>query len=241
MIVDLFIPCNMDQFHPETAKNVVRILEHLDIGVNYPIEQTCCGQISFNAGQWDDALRMGESFIKQFSNGRYVVVPSASCVSMVRKHYTRMFFNTSLHLDLKKLQSNIFELTDFIVNVMKINDIGGRMNTTVTYHDSCKALRSYGIHDEPRVLLESIRGLELIEMKNSDECCGFGGSFSHNYAPISAAMGLQKLQNAMDTGAEYLVSTEASCLMHLKGIAEKNNLPIKTKILADILAESITN
>lgn len=241
MIVDLFIPCYIDQFSPETAKNVVRILEHLNIGVNYPIEQTCCGQIAFKAGQWDDALKSGERFIKQFSNGRYVVVPSASCVSMVRNNYTKMFFNTSLHLDLKKLQANIFELTDFIVNVLKINDLGGRLETIITYHDSCQVLRAYGIHDEPRTLLKNIRGLELREMNQSDDCCGFGGLFSLNFTPVSVAMGLKKLQNALDTGAQYLVSSEASCLMHLKGIAENNHLSIKTKTLADILAESLTD
>jgi L-lactate dehydrogenase complex protein LldE len=155
---------------------------------------------------------------------------------MVRNYYPEMFHNTALHNECKQLQRNIFEFTDFLVNVLKVKDVGASFKGKVTYHDACAALREYGIKDEPRSLLKNVHGLELIEMKNTDVCCGFGGTFSVKHEAISTAMGEQKVQNALDTGAEYIVSTEASCLLHLEGYIKKHNLPIKTLHIADILA-----
>jgi len=239
MVVDIFVPCFIDQLYPQTAFNMIKVLEKLDIGVNYNTEQTCCGQVAFNSGFWDHAKCIGEKFIRDFSNDRYIVAPSASCVGMVRNYYPEMFHNSSLHNKFKQLQRNIFEFTDFLVNVMNVKDIGSFFKGVVTYHDACTALREYGIKDEPRILLQHVRGLELKEMKNTDICCGFGGSFSVKNEPISTAMAEQKTQNALSSGAEYIVSTEASCLMHLDGYIRKHNLPIKTIHIADILAAGI--
>jgi len=236
MVVDIFIPCFIDQLYPQTAFNMIKVLERLDIGVNYNPEQTCCGQVAFNSGFWDHAKCIGEKFIRDFSNDRYIVAPSASCVSMVRNYYPEMFHNSALHNEFKQLQRNIFEFTDFLVNVMNVKDIGASFKGTVTYHDACAALREYGIKDEPRILLQHVKGLEIIEMKNTNVCCGFGGTFSVKNESISTAMAEQKIQNALDTEAEYLVSTEASCLMHLDGYIKKHDLPIKTIHIADILA-----
>jgi L-lactate dehydrogenase complex protein LldE len=236
MIVDIFIPCFIDQLYPQTAFNMIKVLEKLDVGVHYNPEQTCCGQVAFNSGFWDHAKCVAEKFIRDFSNDRYIVAPSASCVSMVRSYYPEMFHNTAFHNEYKQLQRNIFEFTDFLVNVMNVKDVGASFKGKVTYHDSCSALRDYGIKDEPRFLLQHVRGLELIEMKNTDVCCGFGGTFSVKHEAISTAMGEQKINNALETGAEYLVSTEASCLLHLEGYIKKHNLPIKTMHIADILA-----
>jgi L-lactate dehydrogenase complex protein LldE len=236
MIVDIFIPCFIDQVYPQIGLNMVKILERLDLGVHYNTNQTCCGQMAFNSGFWDEARCMGEKFIRDFPNNRPVVGPSASCVAMVRNYYLEMFRNTSLHNEYRQLQKNIIEFSDFLVNEIKITNIGATFNAVVTYHDACAALREYGIHDEPRALLAKVKGLELREMKNTDVCCGFGGTFSVKNEPISTAMTEQKVQNAIDTGAEYIVSTEASCLMSMEGYIKKHNLPIKTMHIVDVLA-----
>jgi len=236
MVVDIFIPCYIDQLYPHIAFNMIKVLEKLDISVNYNTEQTCCGQVAFNSGYWDQAKCVGEKFIRDFSNDRYIVAPSASCVNMVRNYYPEMFHNSALHNEYKQLQKNIFELSDFLVNVMNVNDIGATFNANVTFHDSCSALREYGIKNEPRILLQNVRGLNILEMKNSDVCCGFGGTFSIKNEAISIAMAEQKIQHAIDTKAEYLISTEASCIMHLDSYIKKNNIPLKTIHLAEILA-----
>jgi len=236
MTVDLFIPCFIDQIYPQTGFSVVKILEKLGVEVNYNEKQTCCGQVSFNSGFWDDAKSIGEKFIKEFNTGRPVVVPSASCAGYVRNYFGELFHNTSLHLEYKQLQKNIFELTDYIVNVLGVTDLGAVFEHKVTYHDSCAALREYGLNDEPRQLLAKVRGLELVEMKENDVCCGFGGTFAVKNEPISAAMARQKVMHAMETGADFIVSTDASCLMHQEGFIRKNNLSIQVIHIADLLA-----
>ncbi|HNW70068.1 MAG TPA: (Fe-S)-binding protein [Bacteroidales bacterium] len=236
MIVDLFIPCFIDQVYPQVGMNMVKIFEKLGVGVDYNTEQTCCGQMAFNSGFWEDARKMGEKFIHDFSNNRYIVAPSASCVGMVRNYYSELFNNTSLHNQCKQIQKNIYEFTDFLVNVLNVGDLGAEFNELITYHDACAALREYGLKKQPRQLLSHVKGLELIEMKDNEVCCGFGGTFSVKFEPISTAMGQQKVQNAIDSGASYIVSTEASCLMHLQGYISKHKLPIKTIHIADVLA-----
>ncbi len=236
MVVDIFIPCFIDQVFPQTGMNMVKVLESLELGVHYNTEQSCCGQMAFNSGFWDEARCMGEKFIRDFSNNRPVIAPSASCVGMVRNYYPEMFHNSSLHNEYKQLKGNLFEFTDFLVNKLNITRLGATFNAVVTYHDACAALREYGIKSEPRALLAQVKGLELREMKDSDVCCGFGGTFSVKNEPISTAMAEQKVKNAMETGAEYIVSTEASCLMHMEGYIKKHQLPIKTIHIADVLA-----
>jgi L-lactate dehydrogenase complex protein LldE len=236
MIVDLFIPCFIDQVYPQVGINMVKIFEKLGVGVDYNTEQTCCGQMAFNSGFWEDARKMGEKFIHDYANNRYIVAPSASCVGMVRNYYSELFNNTSLHNQCKQIQKNIYEFTDFLVNVLNVEDLGAEFNEVITYHDACAALREYGLKKQPRQLLSHVKGLELIEMKDNEVCCGFGGTFSVKFEPISTAMGEQKVQNAIDSGASYIVSTEASCLMHLQGYISKQKLPIKTIHIADVLA-----
>ncbi len=236
MKVDIFIPCFIDQVFPQTGMNMVKILEKLGIEVHYNPNQTCCGQMAFNSGFWDEAKNLGEKFLKDFPNDRPVVAPSASCVGYVKNNYEKLFFNTSSHLEYKRLSKNMFELTDFLVNVLKVTDLGATFNHKVTYHDSCAALREYGIKDEPRELLKHVKGLELIEMKDTDVCCGFGGTFSVKHEAISTAMADQKVQNALETKAEYIISTDSSCLMHQEGFIKKHNKPIKVAHIADVLA-----
>ncbi|HPE57494.1 MAG TPA: (Fe-S)-binding protein, partial [Bacteroidales bacterium] len=167
MTVDIFIPCFIDQIYPETGMNMVKILEKLGVTVNYNSNQTCCGQMAFNSGFWDEAKDMGEKFIKDFPNDRPVVAPSASCVGYVKNYYGKLFFNTGLHLEYKRLQKNIFELSDFLVNKLNVTDLGATFKHKVTYHDSCASLREYKLKDEPRKLLAHVKGLELVEMKDT--------------------------------------------------------------------------
>jgi len=236
MKVDIFIPCFIDQFFPQTGMNMVKILRKLGVEVNYNENQTCCGQMAFNSGFLDEAKEMGEKFIKDFPNDRAIVAPSASCVGYVKNYYPDLFFNTALHNEFKQLQRNMFEFTDFLVNELKVTQLGARFEHKVTYHDSCAALREIGLKKEPRALLQEVEGLELVEMKDTDVCCGFGGTFSVKHEAISTAMADQKVHNAMDTGAEYIVSTDSSCLMHQGGYINKFKLPIKVIHIADILA-----
>ena len=236
MIVDIFIPCFIDQLYPETGFNMVKVLEKTGVGVRYNKNQTCCGQIAFNSGFWDHAKSMGEKFINDFRDCQYVVTPSASCAGMVRNYYDEMFYNSALHNEYRLLKKNIYEISDFLVNVLNIKDIGATFNHRVTYHDSCAALREYGLKDEPRTLLRHVRGLEIVEMMETSTCCGFGGAFSVKNEPVSAAMAEYKVNRALETNAEFIVSTDSSCLMHQQAFINKNKLPVKTIHLVDILA-----
>ncbi|MFH1120092.1 MAG: (Fe-S)-binding protein [Bacteroidota bacterium] len=236
MVVDIFIPCFIDQVFPETGFNMVKVLEKAGVGVRYNKNQTCCGQIAFNSGFWDHAKAMGEKFIRDFKDCQYVVTPSASCAGMVRNYYDEMFYNSALHNEYRLLKKNIYEISDFLVNVLNIRDIGATFKHRITYHDSCAALREYGLKDEPRILLSHVRGIELIEMEETSTCCGFGGTFSVKNEPVSTAMADYKIKLALKTGAEFIVSTDASCLMHQQGYIDKNKFPLKTIHLADVLA-----
>ena len=236
MDVDIFIPCFIDQIYPQTGMNMVKILEKFGVNVHYNENQTCCGQMAFNSGYWDEAKELGEKFINDFPGMRPIVGPSASCVGYVKNYYGKLFFNTGLHLEYKRLQKNIFEFTDFLVNVLKVTDTGATFEHRVTYHDSCAALREYGLKDEPRTLLSNVKGLELIEMEDTHVCCGFGGTFSVKHEAISTAMGEQKVLHALKTEAEYIVSTDSSCLMHQEGYIKKHKHSLQVMHIADVLA-----
>ena len=236
MLVDIFIPCFIDQLYPTTAWNMVRVLEKAGCTVNYNPNQTCCGQPAFNAGYWDQCKDVGEKFIKDFPNDRYIVSPSASCVGMVKNYYGELFHNTTLRTECKSVQRNIYELSDFLVNILKVTDFGAHFDGKVTYHDSCSGLREVGIKQEPRTLLANVKGLELIERVDTETCCGFGGTFSVKYEPIAVGMAEQKVINVEATKADYIISSDMSCLMHMQGYLKKQGKPIKIMHLADVLA-----
>jgi L-lactate dehydrogenase complex protein LldE len=238
--VDIFIPCFVDQVYPETGMNMVKVLEKLGCKVYYNPNQTCCGQPAFNAGFHNHATEVANKFIDDFSNNRYIVAPSASCVGMVRNCYSDLVATSPNLIEYRNIQKNIFEFTEFLTDVLGVEAIpDAEFNAKVTYHDSCSALRECQIKDGPRKLLKSVKGLELVEMKGTDTCCGFGGTFAIKFEPISVAMGEQKVTNALETDAEYMVSTDVSCLMHLQGYISKNNKHLKTIHIADILAKNL--
>jgi len=233
--VDLFVPCFVDQLYPETAENMVKILENLGIKVFYNPSQTCCGQAAFNGGQWDVARELAVKYLQDFPGKRPVVSPSASCTSYVLNYFPDLLENTIYMNNYRKLKSQMFELSDFLVNQIGITDLGARFDAKVTIHDACAALREYGLKNEPRMLLQNVEGLEIIEMEESDTCCGFGGTFSVKNEAISTAMADQKAINASNTGADYMVTTESSCIMHMDSYFKKQNLPIRCLHIADIL------
>ncbi|MBK7885553.1 MAG: (Fe-S)-binding protein [Chitinophagaceae bacterium] len=236
MKVQLFIPCFIDQLYPETAFNMVKVLEKACCDVQYNTNQTCCGQPAFNAGFWDEARQVATKFIKDFDTVDYIVAPSASCVGFVRNYYAKLFENSSLHNPVKDLSKRIFEFTEFLVDVLKIENYGAVFSAKATYHDSCAALRECKIKEAPRKLLSHVKGLELVEMTDVETCCGFGGTFAVKFDAISIAMADQKTTHALSTDAEYIISTDLSCLMHLDGYIKGKNLGIKTIHIADVLA-----
>lgn len=235
MEAGLFIPCFIDQVYPQTGMNMHRLLKRLGVSTHYNPNQTCCGQMAFNGGYWEEARCVAEKFIRDFMHYPLVVGPSASCVAMVKNYYPGMFDNSALHNENRNLGKHIFELTDFLVNVLKREDVGAYFPARATIHDSCAALREYGLGDEPRRLLARVKGLEIVEMKDTDVCCGFGGTFSVKHEAIATAMAEQKIENAMETGVEYIISTEASCQMHLQGSISRKGLPLKVIHIADVL------
>jgi L-lactate dehydrogenase complex protein LldE len=237
MQVQLFIPCFIDQLYPNVGFNMVKVLEKAGCKVTYNTNQTCCGQPAFNAGFRGEAKDVCSKFINDFRGEDYVVAPSASCVGFVRNYYSKMFDDSSIHhKTAEQLGKRIYELSDFLVNVLKVTDLGASMDAKVTYHDSCAALRECGVKKEPRILLSHVKGLELVEMNDVETCCGFGGSFAVKFEPISIAMADQKVTNALATEAAYLVSTDMSCLMHLEGYINKEGKALKVLHLADVLA-----
>lgn len=236
MKVQLFIPCFIDQLYPQTAFNMLKVLEKAGCTVEYNTNQTCCGQPAFNAGFWEDAKEVCTKFLKDFDGADYVVAPSASCTGFVRNYYPKLFDNSSHHNDVKDLKERTFEFSEFLVNVLKIDDLGATLELKATYHDSCAGLRECKIKEEPRRLLSNVKGLELVEMKDVETCCGFGGTFAVKFEPISIGMADQKVSNARETGAQCIISTDHSCLMHLDGYIRHKGLPMKTMHIADVLA-----
>ena len=242
--VDIFIPCFVDQLYPTTALNMVKVLERLGVLVNYNPNHTCCGQPAYNAGYHPAARAVADKFLEDFAapptdTGRYIVSPSASCVGMVRNSYTGLFASETLvrQSACRGVQGRIYELTEFLVGVLGVTAVpGAQLAGTYTYHDSCSALRECGIGPAPRQLLDSVAGLRRLEMAETSTCCGFGGTFAVKFEAISVAMAQQKVEHALETGADYLVSTDVSCLMHLDSYIKKEKLPLKCLHVADVLA-----
>ena len=185
MNVSIFIPCFIDQLFPSVGFNMVKVLEKAGCMVQYNSNQTCCGQPAFNAGFWGESRDVCSKFIKDFSAAEYVVMPSASCAGFIKNYYSKLFDNSSMHNEVKLLANKTFEFSDFLINVLGIDDFGATLNGKATYHDSCAALRECNIKEGPRKLLRKVNGLELIEMNDVETCCGFGGTFAVKFEPIS--------------------------------------------------------
>ncbi len=237
MKVTLFAPCFIDALFPNVGMNAVRILEKLGHKVEAPSELSCCGQPAFNTGYWDEARKVATPVVERLYNAEAVVLPSGSCTAMIHKFYPELFKGTSLEAKANRLAANTYEFSDFLVTKLGVTDLGAHFDATVTFHDGCHGLRELGIHDQPRILMKHVNGLKLVEMKEV-QCCGFGGTFAAKFSEISSTMGDRKVELALETGADYLVSNDSSCLMHIQGIADKQGKKLKTMHLIDILANS---
>jgi L-lactate dehydrogenase complex protein LldE len=236
MTVQLFVPCFIDQLYPDVAFSTIKVLEKAGCTVKYNEQQTCCGQPAFNAGFWGESKDVCTKFVQDFDSADYIVSPSASCTGFVRNNFGKIFENNAFQSPAKKVANQMFELTEFLTKVLNITDLGAAFNAKVTYHDSCAGLRECKIKEAPRTLLSNVKGLELVEMKDTDACCGFGGSFAVKYDTISIAMADQKIENAIATEAEYIVSGDMSCLMHLDGRINYNGQAVKVVHIADVLS-----
>ncbi len=236
MQVQLFIPCFVDQLYPQTGMNMVKVLEKLGCTVSYNSKQTCCGQPAFNAGYWNEAKAVSRKFINDYDEDTYIVAPSGSCTGYVRNSVPKLFGHDTESTRCGMIRGNLYEFSEFLVDVLGVEDVGASFEGKVTYHDACGALRECGIKSQPRKLLGNVQGLELLEMKEAETCCGFGGTFAVKFEPISIGMAQTKVQSALDTGAQYMISTDVSCMMHVQGYIEKYNLPIQSLHIADVLA-----
>lgn len=232
MRVALFATCVNDALYPSTAIATVRLLERLGVTVDFPRSQTCCGQPQYNTGYRRQVEPLVARMVKTFADYDYVVTPSGSCAAMVRAHYPRIDASSA------DLAPRMLELTEFLVDVLGVVDVGAYYPHTVTYHPSCHGLRVLGLGDRPRKLLEAVKGLTLLELPGADECCGFGGTFAVKNPDVSAAMGQDKIAHASATGAVVLCGADNSCLMHLGGLLRRADSPLRTVHLAEILAST---
>ncbi|MFD9792677.1 (Fe-S)-binding protein [Streptomyces sp. NPDC059070] len=243
MRVALFVTCVNDALYPATGIATVRLLERLGVEVDFPPAQTCCGQAQYNTGYRHETEPLVRRMGTVFEGYDHVVTPSGSCAAMVRENYPRIARRAAaegrgdgLGAIADSLVPRVHELSEFLVDVLGVTDVGAYFPHTVTYHPSCHGLRTLGLGERPRRLLEAVRGLELRELPGAEECCGFGGTFALKNPDVSAAMGADKADHALATGAEVLCGADSSCLMHLDGILRRRGSPLRPLHLAEILA-----
>ncbi len=235
--VSLFITCLVDILFPQVGVSMVKVLKRLGVEVDFPEEQTCCGQPAFNSGFRQDAKVLAKRFISIFSQDGFIVSPSGSCTSMVRVFYKELFHDDQKMLDVVNiLSSRTYEFSEFLVNVLKVDDVGATYNGRVTYHDSCHALRELRVQNEPRKLIKSVKGVDFVEMKFPDTCCGFGGTFSVKFPDVSVSILDEKIESIIESGADTVVSTDMGCLMQIGGAINRKKLPVKTIHIAELLA-----
>jgi L-lactate dehydrogenase complex protein LldE len=242
MRVALFVPCYVNALYPEVGEAAYRLLTSLGLDVDYPLEQTCCGQPMGNAGYEKDAKPLAERMEALFAEYDYVVGPSASCVSFVREAYPRLTHHDDNH---QCLSSRIYEICEFLHDVVKPTSLKARFPHKVSIHNSCHGVRLMSLsapselnipyYSKLRNLLELVEGIEIVEPERRDECCGFGGLFSIEESAVSVRMGHDKVQRHIATGAEFITGADSSCLMHMTGVIEREKLPIRTKHIVEIL------
>jgi L-lactate dehydrogenase complex protein LldE len=234
----LFITCLQEQFFPNALKCMVSVLERLGVQCEFPAGQTCCGQPMYNSGFQSQAREIARHWLKVFgATEGYIVAPSGSCVDMVHHHYPALFpAGSSEHLLAEQAVARTFEFSQFLVHVLKIDDVGARFPHKVAYHASCHLLRGLGAREEPKQLLRAVRGLELVPLEQEQTCCGFGGAFCVIYPEVSRAMMEAKVRNIRASGAEVLVAGDAGCLMNIAGGLRKANSSVRPMHLAEVLA-----
>jgi L-lactate dehydrogenase complex protein LldE len=237
MTITLFIPCFVDALFPRAGISMVQILEGLGHTVICPPEISCCGQPPFNSGYWDEARAVAVKVLAQLQDAEVIVIGSGSCGAMLKNFYPELFKDTPQAELAKQISSRTWEFSEFLVKKLGVTDLGAAFPHKVTFHDGCHGLRELGIKKSPRTLLANVKNLELVEMAEAETCCGFGGTFAAKFPMISTAMGDVKCASAAETGAEYIVSNDSSCLMHLQGLLTRQGKPLKTIHLAEVLTQ----
>jgi L-lactate dehydrogenase complex protein LldE len=220
--VSLFVTCFNDTLFPQTGRAAVRLLERLGCEVDFPLEQTCCGQMHMNSGYAREGAALARRFARVFSDAEVVVTPSASCAGMLREHLDG--------------GAPVYELSELLVDVLGVEDVGAYFPHRVTYHPTCHSLRQLHVDDRPLRLLRAVRGIELVELPQATECCGFGGTFAVKNAEVSSAMLADKVRAVLDTGAEIVCASDNSCLMHIGGALSRQRTGVRTAHLAEVLA-----
>jgi L-lactate dehydrogenase complex protein LldE len=241
MRASLFITCYNDTLFPETGRAVVRLLERLGVTLDFHPKQTCCGQMHANTGFRAEAFAQASRFVRMYQDAEAVVIPSSSCVAMIRDQYAALFQELGtekLRKQFESLVPRVYELSEFLIDFLRIDDVGAYFPHRVTYHASCHGLRSLHLGDRPTRLLSRVRGLELAQLDNLDRCCGFGGTFAIKNAEVSSAMLTTKLGDVLSTRAEYCTAVDNSCLMHLGGALHRQFAGMRTIHLAQILAST---
>jgi len=237
MKVSLFITCLVDQLFPQVGVSMVEVLRRLGVEVDFPEAQTCCGQPAFNSGYRAQARELAERFIKVFDESQYIVAPSGSCTSMVKVFYPDLFEDDGASRErAQKLAARTFEFSEFLINILKVEDVGAKFHGRVALHQSCHLLRELNVRTEPLKLLRAVRGIELIELERADACCGFGGLFAIKYAQISGGILQEKIDCIKRSGAEVIVASDMGCLMHIDGGLSRQRIPVRTLHLAELLA-----
>ncbi|MBB1483336.1 (Fe-S)-binding protein [Tessaracoccus sp. MC1865] len=237
--VALFATCITDTMKPSVPIATVRLLERLGCRVSYPERQTCCGQIMTNTGYWDEAVPTVRNYVRSFGDYDYIVAPSGSCVGSVREQHpmlARHAGDAGLERDATAAAARTYELSEFIVDVLGVTDVGAYFPHRVTYHPTCHSVRITKVGDRPLRLLRDVRGIDLIDLPKAEECCGFGGTFSVKNPDVSIAMASDKARHVRTTGAEYLVAGDHACLMNIGGVLHRGRSGVKTIHLAEILA-----
>lgn len=241
--VQLFVTCIVDTLYPEVGESVVRVLRRSGVSLDFPAEQTCCGQPAFNAGMRSEARKMAEHTIRVFEDQPGdIVIPSGSCAGMIKHGYLELFAGDPGWLKrAENIADRTYELTQYLVDVLGVEDLGASFDGRVTYHSSCHLLRDMGIDQQPETLLKHVKGSELIPLPKREECCGFGGLFSIEHPEISKEMLERKLGNYLSTGASVLVSCDAGCVAHISGGLHRQKVPIKALHIAEILDNDRTS
>jgi len=237
MRVSLFVTCMVDALYPNVGVSSVKLLRRLGVEVDFPEDQVCCGQPAFNSGYHDAARDAAAQLVRAFRDAEYVVGPSGSCVSMIRHYYPALFEGHPLEAEANAFAAKTYELSQFIVDVLGIDDVGARFPGRATYHTSCHMTRGLGVLEAPLRLLKNVRGLELVDLPRREDCCGFGGTFAVKMARLSAAMADEKLDHVAEVQAEYLVGADTACLMHLGGRLERRGGRVRVLHLAELLEE----
>jgi len=239
MKASLFITCLVDQLFPQVGVSMVEVLRRLGVEVDFPEAQTCCGQPAFNSGYRKEARDLAARFINVFDDSEYVVAPSGSCASMVKVFYADLFEDdAAMRERARALAARTYEFSEFLVNVLQIEDVGAQFSGRVALHQSCHLLRELNVRGEPLRLLRAVRGIELVELERAEACCGFGGLFAIKYAQISGSILQEKIDHIRESGADVIVASDMGCLMHIGGGLSRQRIPVRTMHIAELLARN---